>query len=267
VHLLRRTQETEWHYESATRLVHLWPKEGRDPNGLDVRARVQEYALAITDSSGLSVQGLHFFATTVYAAGEGLNNDIRDITFDSLRFDFPSAQKRLLGDNDRSWPTTLLRKEKDDASGLVLFNCTFFGTDTHPLINLGSSSGLLIDNNLFEWNDWSAVTTRPVRYFAGTLENFGMGAFTLSVPKSEVVENRTLLRRNTIRHNGASATVNRGARNVDTELNHIWDQYALQSAWRGRVEPAHQGMRSLCMPPRTRASRRLCERPLREGGL
>eukprot|EP00966_Prymnesium_polylepis_P046592 1079600-Prymnesium_polylepis.2 len=55
-----------------------------------------------------------------------------------------------------------------------------------------------------------------------------MGAFTLEVPKSELPSNRTWLVRNTIRHNGASATVNRGSASVSTSLNHIYDQYSLQ---------------------------------------
>lgn len=40
-----------------------------------VRARVQEYALAISGCSHLVVRGLRFFATTLYAAGE--QNDVR----------------------------------------------------------------------------------------------------------------------------------------------------------------------------------------------
>ena len=61
--------ETEWAYERSTRTIHLLPRGAQDPNALHVQARVQEYAIAITDSSHVVVSGLRFFATTIYAAG------------------------------------------------------------------------------------------------------------------------------------------------------------------------------------------------------
>ena len=81
--------ETEWAYETPARRVHLIPRDGRDPNSLRVQARVQTYAIAMTDVSHLVVRDLHFFATTIYTAGESGATEIGHVTYHSLRFQFP----------------------------------------------------------------------------------------------------------------------------------------------------------------------------------
>ena len=139
--------ETEWSYDASTRRIHLASLGDADPAGLRVAARVQEYAIAATDCSHLRFSGLGFFATALYAAGESnaADQDLHDVTFDSLIFDFPSAQKRLLGDGARSWPVTLLRKRTDEqygAANLTLFNCSFYGAEAHPQVN-SQGSGVL----------------------------------------------------------------------------------------------------------------------------
>ena len=98
------------------------------------------------------MQDLGFFATTVYAGGEanGASSDIHHIRLDSLQFTHPSATKRVLGDGKFSHPTTLARKRGAEAAGNVLFNCTFFGAEGHPLIN-SAGSGITFDNNLIEY--------------------------------------------------------------------------------------------------------------------
>ena len=123
----------------------------------------------LSTSRHLRFARLSFFATALYAAGEGTKawQDLHDVTFDSLAFRFPSAQKRLLGDVERAWPVTLRRKATSEARGaanLTLYNCTFYGSEGHPQVNSGGS-GVLFENNLFEWSDWSAVTTKPQAYF------------------------------------------------------------------------------------------------------
>ena len=61
-----------------------------------------------------------------------------DVTLRSLRLDYPSAQKRMLGDVEHSWPTTLKASTGSVRSNLVMSNCTVFGADAHPLIEFGS---------------------------------------------------------------------------------------------------------------------------------
>ena len=225
--------ETEWTYEQSTRTIHLKTIGDVNPSSLGlVTARVQDYAIAITDCSYLIVSNMRFFASTVYAAGETNNADLHNVRLDSLRFVHPSATKRLLGDCKFSHPTTLARKRGNTASNNTLFNCSFFGAEGHPLIN-SAGSGMVFDNNLIEWTDWSAVTTRPVAYFDETIENgmfgrYGSGAMTLEVDRSTLLEAPNFVRRNTIHHSGPSVGLAITADNVHSELNHVSYQYAIQ---------------------------------------
>ena len=155
--------ETEWHYERGARRIHLKTRGDVSPDGLRVAARVQEYALAVTGCAHLEVRDLAFFATTVYVGGEGTSatQDVHNVRLDSLQLVHPSATKRALGDCRFSHPTTLARKKTADTSNNTVFNCTFFGAEGHPLINV-AGSGITFENNLVEWTDWSAVTSAPI---------------------------------------------------------------------------------------------------------
>ena len=89
---------------------------------------------------------------------------------------------------------------------MTVFNCSFFGAEGAPFLEV-QGSGLLLENNEFTWNDWTAVTTRPAEFFSGTFGGYGGGAFTLDVPKSNVATARNIVRRNRIAHSGASAAL------------------------------------------------------------
>ena len=200
----------------------------------EVRARVQEYAIAMTGVSHVTVKGLSFFATTVYAGGEKFDEDwdVHDVTYDSLVFTHPHASKRVLGEPRFSWPTTLARKRGDDGANNTLLNCSFFGAESHPLINV-AGSGVTFENNLVEWTDWSAVTTRSVAYFDPTAANsiwgkYGSGAMTLEMDRSALLRYPNYIRRNTIRHSGPSVGIAITSDNVHSELNRVSHQYAIQ---------------------------------------
>ena len=140
--------------------------------------------------------------------------------------------KRNLGNVNDVWPTTLLRRSTAGASNLTMFNCTIFGAEAHPVVHLGGS-GVVFENNLMEWNDWTAVTGRAVAWFNptqadSTFGKYGSGAFTLEMDRSYVPDARSLVIRNTIHHSGASAGIGLSARSVDARLNHVHHQYAIQ---------------------------------------
>ena len=226
-----------WSYDAGARRIHLATLGDADPAAFTVTARVQEYAMAATDCSHLRFHKLGFFATALYAAGEGVGSgfDLHDVTFDSLAFRFPSAQKRLLGDVERGWPVTLRRKAGSASRGpanLTLYNCTFFGSEGHPQVNSGGS-GMLFDNNLFEWSDWSAVNTKPQAYFdpsqaSSAFGKYGSGAMTIEMGRSYIPSARNVLRRNTVMHGGASVGIAITRASVTSELNHVAHQYAIQ---------------------------------------
>ena len=221
---------TEWAYDRASRTVHLRTTADDHPAAHRVQARVREYALAITGCSYLSVHGLSFFALTLYAAAEDNRpeNDVHDLSFESLELIHPSAQKRMLGEPRYSWPTTLARKRQDSAANLTLFNCTFFGSEAFPAITLGGS-GMLIENNLMEWTDWSAVSTKTVLYFEGDfLNKYGSGAMTLELPMSRLPHARNVARRNTIRYSGPSVGLAQGKQLITFDYNRVAHQFAIQ---------------------------------------
>ena len=83
----------------------------------------------------------------------------------------------------RPHPTTLARKNANEVSNNTLFNCTFYGSEGHPLKH-AAGSGMLFENNLIEWTDWSATTRPP--YFDPDVYNFlwgtyGSGAMTFEI--------------------------------------------------------------------------------------
>jgi hypothetical protein len=120
----------------------------------------QEYALRIIDTQHLILRDLNFFATTVWTASLGHSDTVKGITFDSLRFQFPSAQKRMLGEYEFHAPTTLFVRNTTEWSQNSIINCTFEGADIGPVLYL-HNAGLLMENNHFSWNDWSTVAGKP----------------------------------------------------------------------------------------------------------
>ena len=108
--------------------------------------------------------------------GNAVDDDLHNVKLDSLQFIHPSTPKRLLNDTKFSHPTTLARKNANEVSNNTLFNCTFYGSDGHPLVH-AAGSGMLFENNLIEWTDWSAVTTRPLAFFDPDMYNFLWGTY------------------------------------------------------------------------------------------
>jgi len=107
---------------------------------------------------------------------------------------------------------------------------SFFGAEAHPLIN-SAGSGMRFENNLIEWTDWSAVTTRPVAFFDPTIENsiwgrYGSGAMTLEIDRSTILDAPNWLVRNHIHHSGPSVGLAITSDNVHTRLNRVSHQYA-----------------------------------------
>lgn len=92
---------------------------------------------------------------------------------------------------------------------------------------------MTFENNLIEWTDWSAVTTRPVAFFDPTEENgiwgkYGSGAMTLEMDRSTLLDAPNVVRRNSIHYSGPSVGLAITSDNVHSELNHVSHQYAIQ---------------------------------------
>lgn len=236
--------ETEWWYDQSTRKIHVKTRGDVNPATLRVQIRVQDYAIRICDTTNLRLEKIKFFMTTVWAASVGWNDDVTGITYHSLRFEFGSAQKRMLGDVEYLHPTTLYQKNINAFTDNKLFNCTFYGGESDPQF-YARGAGNIIENSQFLWNDWSCVTAIPCWPTGGPLgdnaadtlasrdlsicdstQTFGTGAFAL-ISGSGTNVNPTIIKRNTIAHFGPSAGI-RADKNSLMELNHVHHNKDLQ---------------------------------------
>lgn len=239
--------DKEWFFDRTTRRLHLLTPGSANPNTLRVRARIQEYAIRCTDTEHLKIKNVHFFGTTLWIAAMSWNNNVEGITLDSLTFRFPSAQKRMLGIHDWHNPTTLYQKDDSRWNENVVYNCTFTGAEADPVLYI-AGAGNRLENNAFDYNDWSAVTTKVCWPPGGGLSNnpsdpdyslrnrdlteagctgkYGGGAFAL-IPGGGTKDNPTIIRRNTLTNIAVSAGI-KLEKNSLVELNHMYNHLDIQ---------------------------------------
>jgi len=193
----------EWFYNKNTKTVYVKTLDGKSPEGR-IRGKVQTYAFTISNCQHLHFKQLTFFGTTLKAQPKRRRDVIHGLSFHSISFNFPSYSKRMLGDTAPPlW--TVIRPNRRNSFQLI--NSTFFGTDGVALEYQGN--GVLIQNNLFEYNDWSvALMQRP---------NGGLGTVI-----SNGINDRFI--RNTLRFNGAINAFRPNGPNPVVKLNHIHHQ-------------------------------------------
>ena len=112
---------------------------------------------------------LEFFATTLQSVQANKRDYIDSVTFHSLKFNFPSYSQRMLGNTDPPRWTRIISKWKP----FTIFNCTFFGADGIPLEYSGNN--VTVENNLFEYNDWSAANMKAHTGGLGDIFSRGTG--------------------------------------------------------------------------------------------
>ncbi|MFT5131340.1 MAG: hypothetical protein ACI8W8_004976, partial [Rhodothermales bacterium] len=82
----------EWAYNERTKTLYLWPDDGQNPNGREVRSKSRIYSLTgDADTHDIVIDGLNFFATAF-----SFKSSDR-ITIRNCDFDYPAASKRALG--------------------------------------------------------------------------------------------------------------------------------------------------------------------------
>lgn len=166
--------------------------------------QVQTYAFTISNCEHLHFKQLTFFGTTFKALPMSKRRVIGDLTFHSINFSFPSYSMRMLGVTAPPlW--TFIRASRGRRFKLI--NSTFYGTDGLALQYYGD--GVLLENNLFEYNDWSVALSRT--------KNGGFGTVISQGPNDQFVSN-------TLRYNGAAHGFRPNGRNPRVELNHIHHQ-------------------------------------------
>ncbi|WP_040356673.1 DUF7594 domain-containing protein, partial [Colwellia piezophila] len=126
----------EWYYDIDTGEVWLWPEDGQNPTGKNVRGKTQSYAIDFSGSSYLTIEGLEFFGTTITSITK---NDSHHVTINDNKFLYPSWYKRMLREH------TIFSKTVDGEMQHT------GGSDVGATIITGDS--LLISNNEFAYGD------------------------------------------------------------------------------------------------------------------
>ena len=58
-------QAGEWYYDKESHEIWLWPEDGQDPTGSDIRGKTQSWAMDLTGSRYITLRGLTFFGTAI----------------------------------------------------------------------------------------------------------------------------------------------------------------------------------------------------------
>ena len=146
-------QEGEWYYNNANNRLHYKTPSGQDANDLDLRVKVQPFAISVDGSDGVTIQGIDFFATTVNF------NNCDGCSFTNATLEYPSTSKRSLGiageSEDDRWMTRFYRSKNSFVDNISITN-----TDGGAIEFQGSpgqSNNNTINNSYFHAIDWSAA--------------------------------------------------------------------------------------------------------------
>ncbi|KAL9968135.1 hypothetical protein ACROYT_G026469 [Oculina patagonica] len=191
----------EWFYEKKNGfgILYVMTTDGNSPEGRDVRGKVKPVSFNITDCKHVIFKDITFFATTMQARSSSKKNYNDQLVFHSLNFSYPSYNRRMLRDT-----TPPQRTEVVSGKGSVrFFNNTFYGTDGIALKYQGI--GDVVENNLFEYNDWSGANMNVATGGGGTVYSNSIGDKFI---------------RNTLRYNGATVGYRSGYES-EAKLNDI----------------------------------------------
>jgi hypothetical protein len=179
-------------------------KDGKSPQGHDVKHKVQTYALNITNSKNFKVSNMKFFGTTLNAA-----NGIPGLTLENLEFRYPSFSRRMLKDHTIAAPTVI----NDKGSSFTVYNCSWYGADSLTLSYQGTSP--VFRNNLWEYNDWTGTDRNTHSGLGGWILDASGGA-------NDVFE------RNSMLNNGPSVAYTCGKGSM-VRLNRLMGEAAIQN--------------------------------------
>lgn len=185
----------EWFYEKKNGVgtLYVMTMDGKSPEDRNIRGKVQEVALQITSSAYVVFKDLTFFATTLQARSSN------KLEFRSINFSYPTYNRRMLGDTTPPQWTKIMSGQ----GSMKFINNTMYGTDGIALEYQGAND--LVENNLFEYNDWSGANMNVAGGGAGTVLSQSIGDTFI---------------RNTLRNNGASVGFRAGYKS-HAKLNDI----------------------------------------------
>ena len=143
----------EWWYNNTNNRLHYKTPSGQDANDLDLRVKVQPFAISVDGSDGVTIQGIDFFGTTVNF------NNCDGCSFTNATLEYPSTSKRGLGiageSEDDRWMTRFYRSKNSFVDNISITNTDGGAIEFHG--SGGQSHNNTINNSYFHAIDWSAA--------------------------------------------------------------------------------------------------------------
>ena len=143
----------EWWFDNANSRLHYKTPGGLDANNLDLRVKVQPFAISVDNSDRVTIQGIDFFGTTV-----NFNNCDR-CSFTNSTLEYPSTSKRGLGiageSEDDRWMTCFYRCTNTFVDRISITNTDGGALEFHG--SGGQSNNNIVNNSYFHAIDWTAA--------------------------------------------------------------------------------------------------------------
>ena len=143
----------EWWYNNTNNRLHYKTPSGQDANDLNLRVKVQPFAISVDGSDGVTIQGIDFFGTTVNF------NNCDGCSFTNATLEYPSTSKRGLGiageSEDDRWMTRFYRSTNSFVDNISITNTDGGAIEFHG--SGGQSNNNTINNSYFHAIDWSAA--------------------------------------------------------------------------------------------------------------
>jgi hypothetical protein len=215
-------QPQEWFYDPATKELYLWPDDGKDPTGRNIRGKTQTYAFDINKTDGIRIADLNFFATTFSVQYSS------HFTIENCNLQYFSYSKRMLGSEggiDTAGWSIMTRiigpngPNGPDESGTynTVKNSIFEHSDGSALYLVGR--GDRIENCYFSDLDWAGIGQWTIRMAPGT---------------------EGIFRRNTVHHTGSGQTF-KSDLGCLIEFNHFYNNCLMQGdCGQFQISPRYQ---------------------------
>ncbi|MDA9829639.1 putative Ig domain-containing protein, partial [Candidatus Poseidoniaceae archaeon] len=143
----------EWWFNNAINRLHYQTPSGQNANNLDLRVKVQPFAISVENSDGVTIQGLDFFGTTVNF------NECDGCSFTNSTLEYPSTSKRGLGiageSEDDRWMTRFYRSTNSFVDNISITNTDGGAIEFQG--SAGQSHNNAVNNSYFHAIDWSAA--------------------------------------------------------------------------------------------------------------
>ena len=206
-HLDLLDQPNEWFYDPATGELYVWLEGGVTPSGVDIRGKVQSYAMQIVNSSHVIVENLGFFGTTLKTESS------HNITLQNSQLLYPSYSRRMLGESDDTDITAFINSASEIAGNRIT-RCEIAYTDG-PAIQMKGTDNIIEDNLIHH-----------IDYSCSNYSNNSFSIHTISAPGMT-------FRRNTVHTTGNASTYRSGSYSdghpILVELNHFYNCGLMQS--------------------------------------